>query len=400
MDSHFSARAVCILGIFGLSALAACSAAPTTGEAIGKSTQAISSDAGLVTISGFVTDSSGNSIGISALITLTGSKQAVTFTNMLTGFYSLQVQPGSYSLGASGGCLAFAPSVANLNNLTANTTVNFIGSGNNGITNCEPAASSGGTSGSLTLSGVVTSGGHPVPGAEVTLNGSTQGFRYADETGAYSFSVNPGSYSLSVSEGCNSYSPGVVNLNNLRKSETQNFVGSGNCPPAPVSLCTVLDTDFQLASLGDVCSATITTNTCQDRFFTWDDTIENNLGFLTGADCRFGNLGNAFPSELAVFTYLGNITDFILESLGCPYVGTLIGPLTDELAPPGITLTTADVAALSADYIASIQETLAENGSPALTSAQLAPLQAELTYLQANVPGAIQSSNYTYSTCP
>src|SRR4029077_20365632 len=104
----------------------------------------------------------------------------------------------------------------NLNNLTANATVNFVGSGNDSVTNCSPLASSGGTSGSITLSGHVTSAGHPVPGAQVLLHGSAQGFRYADMTGAYSFSINPGSYSLDVTQGCNSYSPNVANLNNLK----------------------------------------------------------------------------------------------------------------------------------------------------------------------------------------
>jgi hypothetical protein len=404
MASHVSVRVLGILGTALLAPLAACSGAPTAGEAVGKSAQALSSDAGLVTISGYVTDSSGNSVGVAVQMSLTGSSQVVAYANMYTGFYSFQVQPGSYSLGASGGCLTFAPSVVNLNNLTANTTVNFIGSGNDAITNCEPASSSGATSGSLTLSGVVTSGGHPVPGAEVTLNGSTQGFRYADETGAYSFAVNPGSYSINVSFACKSYSPGVVNLNNVTKSETVNFVGSGNCPPAPVSLCLALDSDFQLRSLGDVCSATITTNTCTDRFLVWDSNIVNNLGFLNGTDCRFGNLPNAFTSDLQIFDYLGALTNFTLESLGCPYVGTLIGPLTDalvpaNLAPEGIHLTSADLTALSSDFIAAIQLSLSQNGSPALTSAQLAPLQTELSYLQANVPGTVQSSKYTYSTC-
>jgi hypothetical protein len=407
MASILSTRSLGSVGIAGLLALAACSSGAMPGEAIGSANQAVSADAGLITISGHITDSSGNSVGVNVQVSLTGSSQAVTFSNLYTGFYSLTVKPGSYSLAASGGCLAFAPSVVNLNNLTASTTVNFTGSGTDGITNCEPASSSGATSGSLTVSGVVTSGGQRVGGAKVSLNGSTQGFRYADETGAYSFSVNPGSYSVSVAQGCNSYSPNVVNLNSLAKSQVVNFAGSGNCPPAPLSLCPVLDTDFQLSSFGDVCSPTITSNACLDRFNVWDSGIFLNLAFL-GTDCRFGNLGAAissnFTNDTAIFQYFGQLTDFILYSLGCPYVGTQIGPLTDGLVPSnlasmGIHLTTADLQALSDDYVSAIQLTLSQNGSPALTSAQLSALQTELNYLQANVPGTIKSSNYTFSTC-
>jgi hypothetical protein len=37
-------------------------------------------------------------------------------------------------------CLAVTPDVVNLNNLTASTTVNFVGTGTDAITNCAPAA--------------------------------------------------------------------------------------------------------------------------------------------------------------------------------------------------------------------------------------------------------------------
>lgn len=50
-----------------------------------------------------------------------------------TGAYSFAVNPGSYSVNASGTCAAFSPSVSNLNNLKANVTANFTG------TSCPPA---------------------------------------------------------------------------------------------------------------------------------------------------------------------------------------------------------------------------------------------------------------------
>ena len=367
--------------------------------------QAVSgSDAGLLTISGVITDSTGNSVGTEVLVSLNGSAQKVAFSNPFTGAYSFTVKPGSYSITPSTQCLTFTPDVVNLNNLTANATVNFVGSGNDPITNCSPLASSGGTSGSVTLSGHVTSAGHPVPGAQIKLNGSSQGFRYADMTGAYSFSVNPGSYSLNVTQGCNSYSPNVVNLNNLNASKTQDFVGSGNCPPAPLMMCPFFDAAFQLSSLGDVCSPIITTNSCLDRFFTWQGNMINNLGFVNGTDCRFGKFAPPLFNDLNAAQTLAQLSNFILYFFGCPFVGSQIGPLVDGLVPAfllaqGFHFTTADLEALSEDFIASINQTLSDNGSPALTSAQLSAIQAQLDYLEANVPGQVNSSTLSFSTC-
>lgn len=386
------------LGALAVTAVSAISAQTATAA------QPLVADAGLITISGIVTDSSGNPVGGNVVISLNGSMQEHTLSNYYTGFYSISVKPGSYSISASTQCLTFSPSVVNLNNLTANTTVDFVGSGNDQITNCEPASSAGGTSGSLTLSGVVTSAGHPVPGALVTFSGSAQGFRYADETGAYSFLVNPGSYSIQVSGGCESYSPNVVNLNNLTTSKTENFVGSGNCPPAPLSFCSQFDTDFQLSSLGDVCVPNITTNSCPDRFDTWEFNMELDTGFINGSDCRFGLFAPPLFTSLSAAQYGVQLNNFILYLFGCPYVGAQIGPLADGLVPSfllaqGAHFTTADLAALNADFVAGVQQALSSNGSAPLTAAQLSALESELAYLAANVPGQVNSSKYTYSTC-
>ncbi|HXX68655.1 MAG TPA: carboxypeptidase regulatory-like domain-containing protein [Polyangiaceae bacterium] len=358
--------------------------------------------AGTITISGFVTDSSGNPIEPPVSIAINGSAQKETLSDPSTGAYSFTVAPGSYSISASMECLAFDPNVVNLNNITTNQTVDFIGSGNNLILNCEPPSSSGGTSGSLTIHGTVTSAGNPVAGAKVSLNGSSQGFRYADETGSYSFLVNPGSYSVGVSEGCNSYSPSVDNLNNLKTSQTVNFTGSGNCPPAPLQLCPTLDSDFDLAALGDVCQADITTNTCADRLGVWDFAIEFSDSAVIGTDCRFGQLQNIFTFN-EINDYIVQVELFIVYLMGCPYVGTQIGPLTDGLVPAdllaaGFKFTTADVAALTQDFLSATEGTLSANGTP-LTSAQITALTTQLTYLGANVPNLVNSSSLSYSTC-
>lgn len=359
--------------------------------------------AGSITISGTITDSSGNPIEPQVAVTLTGSAQKETFTDPVTGAYTFTVAPGSYSISASLECLAFAPNVVNLNNITTNQNVNFTGSGDNIITNCEPPSSSGGISGSLTIHGTITSAGQPVAGAKVTLNGSTQGFRYADQTGAFTFSVNPGSYSVGVSEGCNSYSPSPANLNNIKTSQTVNFTGSGNCPPAPLSLCPTLDSDFDLSALGDVCVADVTTNSCIDRLFVWDSAFEFSYPpLITDTDCRFGQWPSIFTIS-DINDYLTQLEFFIVYVMGCPYVGTQVGPLTDGLVPAdllaaGFKFTTADVAALSQDFLSTVESTLSANGTP-LTSAQINALTAQLTYLQNNVPGVVNSSSLTYSTC-
>lgn len=356
-----------------------------------------------ITISGTVLDSSGNPISPPVTIALNGSAQKQTLSDPSTGAYSFTVAPGSYSLSASTQCLVFAPGVSNLNNLVANTTVNFVGSGNDLLANCEPATSSGATSGTLTIHGVVTSAGHPVAGAKVTLNGSTQGFRFSDETGAYSFSVNKGSYSVNVTEACKTYAPAITNLNGITTSQTANFTGSGNCPPAPLNLCPTFDTDFSLASFGDVCVPAVTTNACIDRLFVWDSAFLFGFPAITGADCRFGQWSNGLFTLPEINEYLEQLEFFIVYLAGCPYVGTQAGPLTDALVPQplvaqGFKFTTADVQALSDDFVLGVEQTLAANGTP-LTSAQLTALRAQLAYLQTTVPKVVSSSTLTYSTC-
>jgi hypothetical protein len=80
----------------------------------------------------------------------------------------------------------------------------------------------------ITISGKVTSGSAGVAGVPVRLNGQSQATSITSSTGSYSFTINPGSYSVRPEKtGC-SFSPDVVNLNNLTKSVTQNFTASGS----------------------------------------------------------------------------------------------------------------------------------------------------------------------------
>ena len=78
---------------------------------------------GKLTISGHVKDPAGQAIaGIE--IVLRGSAEASQRTD-IAGRYAFQVDPGSYVLSSSGGC-SLDPSVVGLNDLTANTSQDFL----------------------------------------------------------------------------------------------------------------------------------------------------------------------------------------------------------------------------------------------------------------------------------
>jgi hypothetical protein len=385
------------------------------------------SDAGLITISGTVNDPiDGPQAGIT--ITLSGSAQA----QVVTGFesasggpqFSFNVKPGgSYSITAAGtnnffeppfqSCLTVTPSIINLNNLTTSTNIQFVGSGTDSTTNCSPAASMGASSGSLTLAGHVTSGGLPVAGARVSLNGSTQGFRTTDETGAYSFAVNPGSYSLDVAGACVSFSPGVSNLNNLKANTTQNFTGT-SCPPAPLVECPTFDALFGLSE--PAACATASTDSCTfDRLDSadgWAGDVANDFFNTTETnDCRLGAWNN--PPIVNDFTLVGfeqqslALNLFTLQLFGCAEVGDITGPLSLQvsLIPPdliraGLTFTTADISAMEDDYIAAINLALSDQGLSPLTTAQTTAFRAQLDFAATKVPGVVSSSKLSFSTCP
>jgi len=367
-----------------------------------------------VTISGTVADAQQvTQAGVT--ITLSGSAQAQTVTDF-SGTFSFTVPSGgSYSLTAAGtpnfflppfsSCLAFSPSIVNLNNLTANTVVNILGTGTDVITNCAPAEVMGATSGAFTISGKVTSGGAPVPGALVALNGSTQASRVTDETGAYSFSVNRGSYSLKVTGACGSFAPDVANLNNVAANKTQSFTGA-SCPPAPLALCPLFDSDFGLSE-PPACTTTTTPGCAFDRELSWAGTIGNDFLDINDVDCRFGKwdvppIGNDF-TDVTVIQWDTALNTFALQLFGCALQDNLVGPLGFPMIPPvlaSLPFTTADLAALQDEYVQAIEQTLSDNGSPALTAAQLTAINAQLSSAAGRVKGVTPSNTLTYSTCP
>ena len=392
-----------------VSALAGCGT-ETDGSDISTERAALSGPT--VTISGTVADSQVPQAGVT--ITLSGSAQGKVITDF-SGMFSFAVPSGgSYSLTAAGtpnffeppftSCLAFSPNIVNLNNLTTNTVVNILGTGTDVVTNCAPAEIMGATSGAFTISGVVTSAGQPVPGALVALDGSTQATRVTDETGSYSFAVNRGSYSLKVTGACGSFSPDVVNLNNVGSNKTQNFQGT-TCPPPPLALCPTLDADFgrsEPASCGNVS----TPDCAFDRAVTWDDTIPNDFLNINFVDCRFGQWNNP-PivndfTDVTIIQWDTALNTFTLQLFGCALQGNLVGPLPFPLIPPVLTslpFTTADLAALQDEYVQAINQTLSDNGSPPLTAAQIAAIDAQLSSAASRVHGVTKSNTLTYSTC-
>ena len=388
-------------------------------------TQAAPAAAGpTVNITGTVTDPlTGPQAGIT--ITLSGSAQSQIVTNFSGSFTFTVPSGGSYSITAAGSdnffqppfhsCLTVTPSIVNLNNLTASTNISFVGSGTDAILNCSPSAANGAAAGSLKIQGKVTSGGLPVAGVRVWLNGTVQAYRTTDETGAYNFAVNPGSYSVNAVGTCGAFSPSVTNLNNLRVNATANFQGT-HCPPAPLTYCPMLDAMVGLSEPAS-CNTVSSVECASDRLFLWAgqipfefQTAKSNV--LASNDCRFGKW--QVPPIVNDFTFVGvlqqqgnNLSLFTLQLFGCALANNLVGPLSlqGSLIPPdliraGLTFTTADLAALEDEYMASVTQGLADLGAGPLTAAQLTAIRAQLDYAASTTPGVIASSKLTYSTCP
>jgi hypothetical protein len=383
-----------LLGLIACAGVGASACGAVDDPALATQSSAVT---GTITISGTVTDTSGITLG-DIVVTLAGSSTGKATTNF-QGQYSFTVAPGSYSVSASGFCASFQPNVANLNNLTANAVQNFVGSG--GDNGCGASTFSGATSGPLTISGQVTSAGHAVPGAKVTLAGGTSAFRFTDQAGNYSFSVSAGSYSIQVTGACASFTPNVVNLNNMTTSKVQNFVGSGNCPVAPLALCPTLDVGFGFSEPAS-CNIVSTPDCAFDRAVNWDSAFVDEFAPIISADCRFGNLFNGLTGT-DVVNYLNELLNFGLYFFGCPATGTVTGPLADGIVPPalvGHTFTSADLAGLNADYLAAVNQGLSDFGAPPLTPAQEAAVSAQLTAVAARYTPQTNSSNFTFSTCP
>ena len=414
-STRYAANRFSLSGLFGAASfivVVGCSGAKTD-EATTTTAEALSvSDAGLVTIRGTVTDSQYPQAGVT--VTLSGGAQASVVTDF-SGTYHFDVKPGSYSLNVTGtpnffpppytSCLAFEPSVVNLNNLATGTTVNFLGSGTDVVTNCAPTSHSGATSGTLSVSGVVTSGGQPVPGIAVLLNGSTQGFRVTDESGAYRFSVNPGSYSLNLTGPCGAFTPSVVNLNNLKTSQIQNFDGS-SCPPAPLVYCPMMDATFALTEPAS-CRTTSAIACANDRLYTWAGNISFDFLTISSGDCRLGQWNNPPIASSFNTTTLNQWTAalnlFTLQLFGCALQGNLDGPLPFAMIPAALAslpFTAADLTVLVEDYMASIHQALLDNGSSPLSAAQTAAVREQLDSAANRVAHVSSASTLTYSTCP
>ncbi len=88
----------------------------------------------------------------------------------------------------------------------------------------------GAVSAVIAISGRVTgASGGVVAGVTVTLAGSRQGVQTTDAGGNYAFTgLAPGSYSLLPSRAGCSFTPQVVNLNNLTADAHQDFAGAGS----------------------------------------------------------------------------------------------------------------------------------------------------------------------------
>jgi hypothetical protein len=217
--------------------------------------------------------------------------------------------------------------------------------------------------------------------------------------------VNPGSYSVSATGGCSAFTPAVANLNNIRANTVLNFAGSGNCPIAPLALCPTLDFAFTGANEPSSCDIISTPDCAFDRSNTWGFFILVDFANTVFADCRFGKWfsGSGALTEDQIVQYVNDLNVFGMYFFGCPATGTVTGPLSFSLIPEafaGKTFTTADVAALSADYEAGIAQAFVDGGaSPPFTSAQNASVATQINFLAGRVPGLVTSSSFTYSTC-
>ncbi len=161
-------------------------------------------------------------------ILLSGPTLAAPQTTDVNGNYTfVGLAPGSYAaqpvlLGCN-----FIPGIANLNNLMANTSQNFDGSG----------LSCGGTAtGRLTISGEINdANGLPLSGVSVQLGGSTASPQTTAAAGTFSFGgLVPGSYVVKPTlSGC-AFNPQQLDVDNLTDNRAVLLGGSGaSCGGAP-----------------------------------------------------------------------------------------------------------------------------------------------------------------------
>jgi hypothetical protein len=178
------------------------------------------------------------------------------------------------------------------------------------------------------------------------------------------------------------------------------FDDGNGCRPKPFDLCPYFDSQFIGEDGGRSCEH-VTLDTCPDRVDFWANPITIQFVIAASSDCRFGGW-DALLNASDVATYLNDLIAFTLQFFGCPEEPGTTGPLTYALIPvalAGQEFTTADVDALSAEYLGAVQSALADNGSPPLTDEQAFEVSAKLSRLAHRVPNLVRSRDFNFSTC-
>jgi hypothetical protein len=204
-------------------------------------------------------------------------------------------------------------------------------------------------------------------------------------------------------------------------------------PPSPLNLCSLFDKVFACGG-----NRNIPTGKCvqpdagiilDERLVTWASYVMDNFITVVSTDCRVAGAFTAAGGVDMGTAWVNELPDYITQLFGC----SAAGPLTYDLPPPelagytaghfkvvGHVYTTADLNALSQDFVLAAQQVLAGQGDnftnpgagPApppntepdggpfsLSPSQRSSLDAWLAYLQSKA-GAVNSTNYTFEVSP
>lgn len=196
--------------------------------------------------------------------------------------------------------------------------------------------------------------------------------------------------------------PGVGNGS---RPEFDNGVG---CRPEPLDLCPLFDEEFIGVDGGASC-AHVTTSSCPDRVDTWGTSFVIAFAESVSTDCRFAQWGAALADvndggSANLAQYLNDLLAFTLKFFGCPVEPTPTprDPFSYGLIPfvlEGDRFTTADLDALSDEYLAGVQQALAASGAAPLTDEQVFLVQAKLRRLARRVPKTVVSRDFNFSSC-
>jgi hypothetical protein len=107
-------------------------------------------------------------------------------------------------------------------------------------------------------------------------------------------------------------------------------------------------------------------------------------------------------TALGINQDIGAINLFGLQLFGCALAGNLVGPLPFPFVLTdlkSLTFTTADLTALSDEYVEAISQALSDNGSPPLTAAQITAFNVQIASAASRVPGIKSSATLNFSTC-